>query len=911
MRSAITVLLLTLSILLSAQHKMLDSLYVLLKNHPQQDTARVDIMIQLCHAEHTSNPEKNKELAEEALHISEKLKYTYGIGRAYKYISAYYWAKGDYEQAAAFAFKMLKVYEDSHNDNGMADSYSMLGLVHTEWRTFVKAEEYYLKALAINQRTGRTRNIAYNYNDLGSLCYSFNKYDEAIKYYRAALAIRKQLNDAYAMTQSYITIASLWVATGSYDSALTYFNKALPQVNASGDQYRKYIVLMGLGEIYKFTKQYVRSDSTFKEALVIAGTLGNKKLNREIYHELVLLETARTNYKKALEYALLENTFQDSLFTEEKTKQLAAMEARYETDKKEQAIQLLERDNRIQAMSRNILAGSLGVIVLAGAFYYYVQRQQRKKNRELLKAQEAVNQKLREVDAMRSQFFASISHEFRTPLTLIKGPVEAWLQHPQEVLTEGHGEMILRNSNRLLRLVNQLLDLSRLDSGNLQLDLKDGDLAGLMRVIGSSFGSYAQQHDITYNTQIPETPLFVSFDHDKLETIVYNLLSNAFKFTPNQGKVDLKASYEASVLTIAVADNGRGIGPQHLPRIFDRFYQAEDQAGSYEGTGIGLSLVKELVSLMHGTIEVQSEEGSGTTFTVRLPLQVLSAPPEKISLPGSLFQRALTGKEPVGNDRVDDEKDRETILVVEDNTDMRNFIAERLRSSYAVRVAMNGREALEIAFNEIPDLIITDIMMPQMDGMAFCEAIKNDERTSHIPVIMLTAKEGRENKLEGLETGADDYITKPFDARELQVRTRNLIAQRHQLRKKFSQQITLEPKSIAITSIDRRFLEKVEKAIEDNLAQPEFGVPQLQDLLAMSKTQLHRKMKALTDQPPGEFLRNYRLKRASQLLEQQGGNVTEVAFAVGFGSLSYFTRSFKELYGQSPSDYMKSRQISG
>jgi DNA-binding response OmpR family regulator/two-component sensor histidine kinase len=469
--------------------------------------------------------------------------------------------------------------------------------------------------------------------------------------------------------------------------------------------------------------------------------------------------------------------------------------------------------------------------------------------------------------------------------------------------------MILRNSNRLLRLVNQLLDLSRLDSGILQLEISDGDVTRFLRVIGSSFESHAQQHNIDYCTQISDTPLFASFDHNKLETVVYNLLSNAFKFTPEGGTIEFKVTHETSLLKIEVSDNGSGIGPEHLPHIFDRFYQAGDPSGLHEGTGIGLSLVKELVSLMEGTIAVQSDEGKGTVFIVSLPLMVLSSAPDEVTLPGVFLYEPAAEKATANG--VAKETEAETVLIVEDNADMRSFIAEQLNSKYVILLAANGREGLEIAFREIPDIVITDIMMPQLDGMAFCEALKKDERTSHVPVIVLTAKEGMENKLEGLETGADEYLTKPFDARELSVRIKNLIAQRHQLRQKFSQQITLEPKNISITSVDRRFLEKVESAIEKNISFPEFGVPQLQDVLAMSKTQFHRKMKALTDQPPGEFLRNYRLKRAAQLLAQQGGNITEIAFSVGFGSLSYFTRSFKDLFSQSPSDYIKQGKVNG
>lgn len=900
------IFLLTLSLCLSAisvlaQNKALDSLYRELKNHPKEDTSRVNIILQLCYEEHDTNPEKNKQLAEEGLRISQKLNYARGIGYSYKYMAAYYWVKGDFQPAAEFAFKMLKVFEASGKEKNMADSYSMLGLIYTEWKNFDKAKEYYINALTLQQKIGEQRFIAYSYSNLGSLCYTFSRYDEAMDYYTKAIEIRKAINDKAGLTQSYTTMASLLVSTKDYAGALEYFKKVLPELQ-NRSEYQKFIVLMGLGEVYKFTGEYKRSDSLFKEALRVSEKLGNKKSQREVYHELMSLDSTRHNYKKALHYALLENAYQDTVFSDEKTKQIAEVEGRYEADKKEQAIQLLERNNEIKGLWQKILIGSLGVVFLAGLFYYYFQRLRTRKNKELMEAQEVVNQKLREVDKMKSHFFASISHEFRTPLTLIKGPIEQLMAQPALPLSVEKVKMIHRNSDRLLQLVNQLLDLSKLDSGNLQLENKQGDVYKFLRIIASSFDSYAQQHDIRYTVKIHDGVLFSSFDPDKLEKVLYNLLFNAFKYTPDGGAIAIICEENNNSLHIEITDNGKGIAPHQVHHIFDRFYQVNDHTGFQEGTGIGLSLVKELLTLMGGTVHVDSEYGQGTTFRISIPLSRTKTINEEVSVWSSDHV-----KTPLENELErylqNAELEKETILVIEDNADMRSYIREHLIGDYRVLEAAHGKEGLAIANREIPDLIITDIMMPEMDGITFCNTVRRDERTSHIPVVMLTAKEGRDNKIEGLETGADDYLTKPFDARELRARIKNLIHQRQQLRKKFSQQITLQPKNISITSVDGLFLEKVESTIEKFLSDYDFGVPQLQDALAMSKTQLHRKMKALTDQAPGEFLRNYRLRRAAQLLDQHGGNITEIAFAVGFGSLSYFTRSFKELFGKSPSEY--------
>jgi signal transduction histidine kinase/DNA-binding response OmpR family regulator len=523
-------------------------------------------------------------------------------------------------------------------------------------------------------------------------------------------------------------------------------------------------------------------------------------------------------------------------------------------------------------------------------------------------------EQLKELDKQKARFFANISHEFRTPLTLIKGPIEQVLQTPDKSVSKEDEIIIHKNADRLLRLVNQLLDLSKLDAKNLELNPVNGDIFGFLRAVGSAFSSYADQRNITYQVMIPHNEFFVMFDHDKLEKIVYNLLSNAFKFTADKGKISFSAIYENGSLKIVVADTGIGISKENLQFIFDRFYQLDNSlTRKYEGTGIGLSLTKEMVELMSGKIEVRSELDKGTEFIVALPVR------GEISIPEPL---AETEPATAGSNIYDDnfklsegiqelkavshrkEKGDELfILVVEDNTDMRIFIRKQLEDNYRFLEASNGYEGFEIAKSEIPDLIITDLMMPKMDGMALCSKLKTDEHTNHIPVIMLTAKAGLHHKIEGLETGADDYLIKPFDRKELQARVNNLINQREQLRKKFCREIILQPRSISITSIDEQFLKKVENVFEQYISDEEFGVPEMQNVLNMSKTQLHRKMKAVTDQAPGEFLRNYRLQRAAQLLIQKAGNVTEIAFSVGFGSLSYFTRSFKELYHLSPSEY--------
>ncbi len=512
-------------------------------------------------------------------------------------------------------------------------------------------------------------------------------------------------------------------------------------------------------------------------------------------------------------------------------------------------------------------------------------------------------EKLQELDKSKSRFFANISHEFRTPLTLIKGPIEHLEQHSGTNLSLDTIKMIRRNANRLLQMVNQLLDLSKIDEGSLKLTFTEGDVFKCLRAATSSFNSHAAQRNIDYKVQIPQGSLWASFDRDKLENILYNLLGNAFKFSEDNSSISFLASCGKTTLQLVVTDTGKGIPEEKLPLIFERFYQADDRTTrDKEGSGIGLSLSRDLIKLMGGSINVTSEVGKGTIFTVQFPLEEIKTrqrseaeepqlPPPPF--PKMAFELSRTDRRQLPN-----------ILLVEDNADMRQFIKERLLLNYRVTEAENGEKGLKMALKNPPDLIVTDLMMPRMDGIEFCKLIKTDLLTSHIPVIMLTAKAGRENKIEGLETGADDYLTKPFDGKELLVRIKNLIEQRQRLRELFGQRDTkVNPGEITVTSLDQRFLEQLLALLEAEHTDPGFGVPQMQRALAMSKTQLHRKLKSLTNESPSELLRNFRLKRAAQLLRQQEDSITRIAYKVGFNNLSYFAKCFKELYGQSPSSY--------
>jgi signal transduction histidine kinase/DNA-binding response OmpR family regulator len=545
--------------------------------------------------------------------------------------------------------------------------------------------------------------------------------------------------------------------------------------------------------------------------------------------------------------------------------------------------------------------GQVGQFIIYAAALAYKVRLNEKARAEAAR--------IKDMDNIKSKFFANISHEFRTPLTLIQGPlqqIEEAAKTKDESITVPlrHIKTMRRNTDRLLELVNQLLDLSKLDSGKMNLQVIKGDVLQLLKALTASFESMAERKGIHYSVHFTEATNIGFFDKDKLEKIVSNLLTNAFKYTPEQGSVSVEITIEEKRLRFSVEDNGPGIPKKELDKIFDRFYQMEGTED--KGSGIGLALVKELVDLYRGQISVNSEPGKGSRFKVSLPIE------KDAFKEAELVYGEWKGEQSFINTSVN-EKEAVTIreemkshlpllLITEDNNDLRNFIKETVQQHYQVIEAVNGKEGLEKATKEIPDVIVSDVMMPLMDGFAMTEKLKRDERTSHIPVIILTAKAGQQHKLEGLGTGADDYLTKPFDAKELLVRIQNLINGRKLLRKKFAVEILLKPSEISANSMDDIFLNKVMQAIEKNMSEEEFGVEELAKEVAMSRSQLHRKLVALTGQSPSEVLRNTRLLRAKELLQKKAATPSEVAYKVGFNSHTYFSKCFKEEFGVSPSD---------
>ncbi|MEZ4886552.1 MAG: ATP-binding protein [Chitinophagales bacterium] len=519
-----------------------------------------------------------------------------------------------------------------------------------------------------------------------------------------------------------------------------------------------------------------------------------------------------------------------------------------------------------------------------------------------------------ELDQMKSRFFANISHEFRTPLTLVLGPIGEVITKQKNDKNKSLLQMAEHNAQRLLELINQLLDLSKLEAGKMKLKASEQNLTPLLKGITMSFESYATRKDIRLHFASQKDDVWVYVDVDKIEKIFYNLLSNALKFTNEQGEIAVLMTEQKEWVEIQVQDSGIGISASRLPHIFNRFYQVDNsETREQEGTGIGLALVKELVELHRGKIDVKSTPQKGTTFTLLFHRgkqhltehEVVEYTSTSINKTPNLIEFSERDSlQLTSNPVFRFNKKFPTVLVIEDHADVRAYIKQYLVDSFHILEAINGQDGIEKALEHLPDLIISDVMMPKKNGYEVCQTLKTDQRTSHIPIILLTAKAAQEEKIEGLEIGADDYLVKPFDTQELEVRVRNLIAVRRQLRKSFADAPKIEPEAIQTNSVDKAFLEKICNIIEANLSNEQFSVEMLVEEVGMSRSQINRKLKALTDESANKFIRSLRLQKAAEMLRQKVGNVSEIAFETGFSSTSYFTKCFRDKYGTTPGNYL-------
>ncbi len=652
-----------------------------------------------------------------------------------------------------------------------------------------------------------------------------------------------------------------------------------------------------LGSLFFRTGEFPKSALNYERALGLENSAhGRAELLRKLAD--VYQQLGQTN--KALQSLNTYVFLSDSLSEKQLETSLQEIESRYQSTQKEKEISDLKLSQAQQKLrSQKLLYGGGISLVSLGfiSFFFFNRARHRQK----------INAQLTSLDRLRSKLFADISHEFRTPLSLIRGPVQILLKKDDiQPDTARELKLIDRNAQRLNRLVDSVNALSQLDAGKMTLSIRPINLIKHLKVIAASFESLAMAKGLTFTQEYEGKEEMYHYDPRHLETILYNLLSNAFKFTET-GEVKLKLTTGEGVSEIRIEDTGRGMSSQDQKRVFERYFRGSDERYFTDGVGIGLALANELARLHHGSIGVTSSEGKGTAFTLICPTSRSYYENKGYDI-GETYLPALDKK--VESAAVSKESkvpsvllDEPLLLLVEDNPDMREHLDSVFTDEYRILTAKDGRKGLELAQNYVPDLIISDLMMPVMDGQKFLEALKSDERTSHIPFIMLTANHLEKEKLKGLELGADDFMTKPFSIDEITIKVRNLIRTREELQSRYRMSGMIEPSKLATNDADQQFWQRLKEVVTKHLNNAEFTAEDFAMQMHMSRMQLHRKLKALTDLSTTAFLRSQRLKAAAQLIREGNGSVSDIAYSVGFTSPFYFSKCFKEVFGVSPKDY--------
>lgn len=541
------------------------------------------------------------------------------------------------------------------------------------------------------------------------------------------------------------------------------------------------------------------------------------------------------------------------------------------------------------------LLAVIGLIVLWA--FWQKRRQQTRLIQQRVKMEQEQKVLLNE---MKLKFFTNISHDLRTPLTLILSPIQMLLNETRDEGVRKKLNTVNKNAQQLLSLINSLLDFRKIDAGVETLSCKTGDIVSFIRELCESFQDYALEHSIQYSVMNEETQLIMPFDPVKIKKVMNNLLSNAFKYTPDKGEVNVLIYCEDDHVCICVADNGEGIADKDKPYIFERFYQVS-QTQEKTGSGIGLHIATEYVHLHHGTITVSDNIPHGAVFTVKIPVTN-----DVNETEGTDIDQPFETQSDHEDLEVQIEKSHYTILLVDDNKDFCSFMAEYLSDEYSVLTAHNGAEALKVIEKNEINIVISDIMMPVMNGTELCRQIKNNLHWSHIPVILLTARMAEEWRNEGFEQGADDYIIKPFDFNILKLRIKKFIEWTEKSHRTFSQKLEVTPSEITITPLDEQLITKAIKIVEEYMSDSDFSVEKLGEELGLSRSYLYRKLMLITGKGPADFIRTIRLKRSKQLLGKSQKQIAEIAYEVGFNSPKRFTISFKKEFGISPSDYLRS-----
>lgn len=864
----------------------------------------------------------------EAATFAQKAGDTYLNRKSKAWIAQEYVSVKRFDKAEDILVKLIGEVEAGQDKTGIEDNYFLLAIIDYERGFLNRAIENYINVEKNIQPENPYADV-YKikvYNNIAQCYRELKKYKSALGYIDTGLEMAQKKKDTFNVMNLLLNKGITEITLGSSKKGTTYLSDTYDYFTKIGEKAFRGSSALFLGMGFQDQDSLQRSNTyldkaeniytELEDSLGLAQTLMAKATNELILgHKEVALEHSGNAYAlirdrefSPVQVEVLENHIQtligngdlesavpllrekDSLNTmltaRMEAEKFYELEAKYQAEKKEQEISLLSTQNQLSEQRRknqqHLFGGTLALFIVLGSVLFLGYRNKLR-----------TAEKMKELDTLKSRFFANVSHEFRTPLTLIKSPVQQL-----RAITDGEAtkqlDLIENNADRMEELVEQLLEISKIEGGHFRIILKKGDLQSFFNALLEPFTFRAKEEGVPFevDNRISGGPHF--FDGDILTKIVVNLLSNAFKYR-NGGPISFSSNIKGETLVLAFGNHNDQVGEKDLPKFFERFYQRD---GASVGYGIGLALVKELVTICSGSINARLQKGR-VIISVELPLR---KDLKNAVVIAQANDPALEVQErPINTDG----DGKPVLLIADDHPAIRNVLREMFRDAFTLWEAGDGVEAFELAQSVIPDIIISDVMMPGMDGYALVEKIKGHELTASVPIILLTAKVGEEAHLKGLKAHADSFLAKPFNHSIVKAKVEQLLQERRNLQERYSRELILRPVDIAINSADERFIMRLETVMQNELGNPGFSTDDFASQMNLSRMQLHRKLKSIFGTSATEFVRNERLKAAAKLLEDPKLTIADVAYSTGFNDATYFSKCFKSLYGSSPSSFRK------
>lgn len=854
------------SLLASAGQQSTDSIRSLIGE--ASGKRKGELNLELANAYLAEFPDSSIYYAQKARVIGKEIRNQVLIIRSYSLTGEAYQRQNKLKEALAAYLKGLELAEQ-HNEKSLAGTiYNGMGVCYFLMNDVKKAEQYMKRAAQAKKEADDYQYYALIAINLAGLQIMQQSFDESVQTLREAEKTLLKKNQDQYLAAVYNSLGAAYQSIQP-DSCVHYYQLSLKYSTKHNDYLTKMNACQNLGDYYFSRKEYATAIDYMKQAIATNEKRPEDSYKPALYERISALYDSIGDFKQAYNYKKLETESRKRVFSVEKQKEIEELEIRYESEKKEKEIQKHKKELERKNNQQNILIFfGVSLFLVAGFITYLVFQRKRIERR---------------FEQEKLRLFENIFHEIRTPLTLINGPIQVMKQqkkYPEEL------DLMERNSKKLIGLVNELLDASKLGKGSYKLDYTTGNLREFIGNVIDQFAGEVKLKDIRITRQLDETPGNHSFPSNALEKILTNLIGNAVKYSPVKSEITVLSKIEANRLLLKVVDNGPGIPKKDQKKIFRRFFRGK-HTDSTGGTGIGLSLVKELVELAGGTIELQSSQ-YGSVFSVEIPFK------------GHQIKRVI-----ISDDEFDEKDSNPVLLLVEDDADMAAFSMSVLKEEFRVIHAQTGLKGLELIREHLPDIVLSDVMMPEMDGIELLREIRSDELTNHLPVVLFSAKASLESRLEGLQHGADGYVSKPFSPDELKLTIRNLFQTVQRNKEAYQESIHSEKNFEERVRSQHTYVNKAVAHIVQHIDDSNYSVNELSADLAVSRSQLHRKLVALTGFSTTNFIRMIRLEKAKDLLLSGDGNITEIAYKCGFSSQSYFTKSFTEYFGKSPSQFME------